>query len=253
MNKFKVYLVGIAVAISVTVSLAIQHRASNRLREQDETRQQQVAEMTRLSADNVRLSNLVAQVKSSNSLSRDELKELLVLRHEVGQLRQAGAGKTQLQKSNASLRAEAAERERKLSEAQAAPNYWPKDQLAYAGYADPESALKTILAAMNNGDTSAWRTMLTPEALDDMQTEMAKRGLSEAQQDAEMKAVGSALTASSAGFHILDETMPAPDEAIINLSFDGEGAARKFVLKKMGDQWKFQDVMVAGQEPPASQ
>ena len=30
--------------------------------------------------------------------------------------------------------------------------YWPKDQLAYAGYADPQSALKTFLWAATRGD-----------------------------------------------------------------------------------------------------
>jgi len=203
--------------------------------------------VAQLSADNERLSNLVASVKSSELLSREQLGDLLKLRHEVSQLRQAGSAKPQLQKSNATLRVAAQEAAEKLAEAQAAPNYWPKDQLAFAGYGDPDSALKSMLAVMNKGDASSWRTMLTPEALAGLQKEMSKHGLSETQQDAEIKQMGTMLVASSVGFHIIDETLPAPDQAIINLSFDGEGAVRKFVLKKINDQWKFQELLFAGQ------
>ena len=47
--------------------------------------------------------------------------------------------------------------------------------------------------------------------------------------------------------------MPALDQAVINLSFDGRGsAARRFVLKKWKNQWKFQDLLVAGQQLPPS-
>lgn len=250
MNKFKIGAISVVVVVSAIGTVAIQRRAAVHLRGQTELLQHQAEVAGRLSAENERLSNLVATVKSSNSLFREQLTELLNLRNEVGQLRRVKAEKPRLQADNAKLRARAEQTAKQLAEAQALPNYWPKDQLAYAGYGDPESALKSILAAMNNGDVSAWRTMLTPEALAEMQKEMAKHGLSEAQEEAQMKAIAATLVSPSAGFHILDETMPTPDQAVINLSFDGEGVARKFVLKQVQNQWMFQDLLVAGQQLP---
>ena len=202
MNKFKIGV------ISVIVGRQRHHRNSGDstprrrpvAREQNESLQQQADAAAHLSAENEHLSNLVAQVKNSNSLSREQLTELLKLRNEVGQLRHTEAEKPRLQAANARLRTTAEQAAKQLTDAQALPNYWPKDQLAYAGYGDPESALKSMLAAMNNGDVSAWRTMLTPEALADLQKELAKRGLSQAQQEAEIKAMGAGLVSSSAGF-----------------------------------------------------
>jgi len=250
MNKLKIGAISAIVAASAIGTLAIQHHAKVRLHEQKESLRQQSDTAARLSAENERLSNLVATVKSSNSLSREQLTELLKLRNEVGQLRHAEAEKPRLQADNTRLRAKAEQAAKQLAEAQALPNYWPKEQLAYSGYGDPESALKSMLAAMKNGDVSSYQTMLTPEALADMQKELAKHGLSPEQQEAQLKAMGASLVSSSAGFHILDETMPSPDQAVINLSFDGEGVARKFVLKQVQNQWKFQDLLVGGQQLP---
>jgi hypothetical protein len=175
---------------------------------------------------------------------------LLKLRNEAGQLRQSGIVKAQLQETNAQLRAVEAKAEKQLAEAQSAPNYWPKDQLAYAGYSDPESSMKSLLAAMNSGDVTSWRQSCTPEAIAQLESEWKKHGLSEAQQNAQLKAMADNLMSSASGFHILDQKMISPDEAIINLSFDGEGTTRKFVLRKVGTEWKFHDLILAGQPEP---
>jgi myosin heavy subunit len=250
MNKFKIGIIGTIVVASAIGTVAIQRHATVHLREQNESLQHQADVAARLSAENERLSNLVATVKSSNSLSREQLTELLKLRNEVGQLRHTEAELSRLQADNAKLRAKAEQAAKQLAEAQTLPNYWPKEQLAFAGYGDPESALKSMLAAMKNGDVSSYQTMLTPEALADLQKELAKHGLSQEQQEKELRAMGTSLVSSSAGFHIVDETMPTPDQAVINLSFDGEGVERKFVLKQVQNQWKFQDLLVAGQQLP---
>jgi hypothetical protein len=173
------------------------------------------------------------------------------LRNEVGQLRQSGIVKAQLQETNAQLRAVEAKAEKQLTEAQSAPNYWPKDQLVYAGYSDPESAMKSLLAAMNSGDVSSWRQSCTPEAIAQLENEWQKHGLSEAQQQAELKGMADTMMSSASGFHILDQKTISPDETIINLSFDGEGTVRKFVLKKIGNEWKFHDLILANQPDPS--
>ena len=250
MNKFRVGVVVVMAFASAAICLAIQRHSHARLSEQSEKMSQQSGELTQMSAENERLSNLISCVKSSQTLSKEQLTELLGLRNEVGQLRQSGIVKAQLQETNAQLRAVEANAEKQLAEAQSAPNYWPKDQLAYAGYSDPESSMKSLLAAMNSGDVNSWRQSCTPEAVAQLESEWQKHGLSEAQQKAEMKAMADMLMSSASGFHILDQKMTSPDEAIINLSFDGEGTTRKFVLRKVGNEWKFHDMILAGQQEP---
>ena len=251
MSKLKIGIVAAIVIASIMLSVAIQYRTRVRLREQNEAIGQGAEELTQLSRENKRLANLIARVNSSQALSKEQLAELLRLRSEVGQLRGIGKGKVQLQETNAQLRAAETKAEKQLAEAQAASNYWPKDQLSYVGYSDPESSLKSMLAAMVSGNVNAWRECCTPEAIARMEKEWENHGLSKAQEEEEIRAMSGALVSLSAGFHILEQKMTTPDEAIINLSFDGEGVARKFVLRKIGNQWKFQDLIVAGQEEPA--
>ena len=87
MKKLRLGILG-AILTAVLVSpWLIQKRAGDRLLSKKVTLQRRVVLLEQLSADNERLSNSVAQVKSS--LSDAELIELMKLRAEVGQLRQA--------------------------------------------------------------------------------------------------------------------------------------------------------------------
>jgi hypothetical protein len=251
MNKFRFGVVAAMAFASATICVAIQRHSHARLSQQNESMSQQSGQLMQMSAENERLSNLISRVKSSQTLSREQLTELLRLRNEVRQLRQSGIVKAQLQETNAQLRAVEAKAEKQLAEAQSAPNYWPKDQLVYAGYSDPESAMKSLLAAMNSGDLTSWRLSCTPEAIAQLENEWQKHGLSEAQQKAEIKAMADMMMSSASGFHILDQKTTSPDETIINLSFDGEGTARKFVLRKVGNEWKFHDLILANQPDPS--
>jgi len=250
MNKFRFGVVAAMAFASATICVAIQRHSHARVSEQNERMSQQSGQLMQISAENERLSNLISRVESSQTLSKEQLTELLRLRNEVEQLRQSGTVKVQLQETNAQLRAIEAKAERQLAEAQSAPNYWPRDQLAYAGYSDPESSMKSLLAAMNSGDFTGWRQSCTPEAVAQFESKCQKQGLSEAQQQEEVKAMADMLMSSASGFHILDQKMTAPDETTINLSFDGEGTARTFVLRKVGNEWKFHALILAGQQEP---
>lgn len=139
-----------------------------------------------------------------------------------------------------------------MASARAATNYWPKDQLAYAGLATPDDTLKTLLwfMAAGNPDLNAWQSYQTPEAVADLQREWKKDGLSPEQQQAQLKAYVDGFTSGSDGFHIVNEQMTSPDQAMIDLSFDGEDAVRTFVLKQIDGQWKLDDMRVAGQTAP---
>ena len=83
-----------------------------------------------------------------------------------------------------------------------------------------------------------------------MEAEWDRRGRSEAQRVDEMKRMAHDLVASSVGFHIIDRKMPGPDEAVIDLSFDGEGRNRTFVLRRIGGEWRFHDIIFAGMDEP---
>jgi hypothetical protein len=104
--------------------------------------------------------------------------------------------------------------------------------------------------AAGNPDLNAWQSYQTPEAVADLQREWKKDGLSPEQQQAQLKAYVDGFTSGSDGFHIVNEQMTSPDQAMIDLSFDGEDAVRTFVLKQIDGQWKLDDMRVAGQTAP---
>lgn len=250
MTQFKFGVASVLVIAGIAASLVVQHRASARMREGDKSLQEESAVLAELSAENGRLSNLVEQTKNAQPLSKDQLKELLRLRGQVGQLRKTGTEKGELAATNTQLKTVVAESAKRLAEEQAAPNYWAKDQLNFAGYADPESAMKSMLWSMKTGDLSSWRTSCTPEARAKLEKQWDRKGKSEAERMAELKLVSEGLTAGSTGFRIIDQEMTSPDETVINLSFAGEDKARKFVLRRIGNEWKFHDMIFAGQKKP---
>ncbi len=243
---------GLACVIAVTgiaASLVIQQSGQAALREKAETARQQAEQIARLSADNERLSNLAARTGNAQTLPPDQLSELLRLRGQIGLLRQAAKEAAQLRAVNEQLRAAAGTLEKALAAARAAPNFWAKDRLAFVGYADPEAALKTALWAINSGDLKACLAccVFGPEATTAI--EQQPREKVEAAMAAELKIMSESF-APSIGFHILDKKTKSPDEVILNLSFDGEGKARKFLMKRIGNEWKMADMLRPGEDEP---
>ena len=86
----------IAVA-GVVTPLVIQHRSQAALREENQALRQQASQLAQATAENERLSNLVTQAKSAESLPGEQMSELLRLREEVSWLRQEGAELKRLQ------------------------------------------------------------------------------------------------------------------------------------------------------------
>jgi hypothetical protein len=89
MKTLKPAIMGAVLAAALAAPLLVQHRADVRWRVQRQASRQQAVSLDQLSAENERLSNVVARVKSSQSLSDAQLTELLKLRNEAGQLRRA--------------------------------------------------------------------------------------------------------------------------------------------------------------------
>jgi len=236
-TRLTLSLVGVIAVVGIAASLAIWHSERLKLREKAEASRQQTEQLAQLSTENERLSNQVARAKGPQSLPPDQLRELLRLRGQIGLLRQAGQELIQLQAANEQLRAPPATPEEQLAKARAAPNFWAREQLTFAGYAEPEAALKTMLWAISNGDLKSFRACWASgsEIAARLGNELGDRS------EVEVAALGKAMTeslGSCIGFHILDKQEKSPDEVILKLSFDGEGAARKFAVKRSRGEWK---------------
>jgi RNA polymerase sigma factor (sigma-70 family) len=84
MTKLKIGLIGAIAAAGVAIPLAVQHQTQNALRLENQSLQQQIAQ---LKSDNEALSNRAAPAADSATLPPDHMSELLRLRGEVGLLR----------------------------------------------------------------------------------------------------------------------------------------------------------------------
>jgi hypothetical protein len=46
----------------------------------------------------------------------------------------------------------------------------------------------------------------------------------------------------SSGFYLVGQNLTSQDQATLDVYFEGEGKTRKFALKKIGGQWKFDNL-----------
>jgi hypothetical protein len=253
MNALKLYIAGAVVVGSIATPIIIRQNAQLRLQETVDSMKEQSQQLAALSAENEQLSNQVAALKREPAFSAEQESELLQLRGQIGQLRRAAKETENLRARNQKLLAaaesSATARRASASSGQSTADYWVKDQLTFSGYANPESALKTAFWAANNGDVRTMLECMTPDARAGMEREWQKDGKSEADAAAELKAMGTSLAAPSSAFRLLNEQDMAPDEKVANISFEGEGKARQFVLRKIGDEWKIERMLFAGEEP----
>jgi RNA polymerase sigma factor (sigma-70 family) len=91
MPKVKFGIISIIAVAGVATPLAIQHQSRAKLLHENQALRQQANQLAQLAAENDRLSNLLAQAKNPESLSRQQLSELLRLRGELGVLRRQNA------------------------------------------------------------------------------------------------------------------------------------------------------------------
>ena len=87
MTKLKFGIISVIAVAGVAAPLVIQHQSQARLREENRVLREQASQLAQVAAENERLSNLVVQAKSAESLSREQMSELLRLRGEVTRLR----------------------------------------------------------------------------------------------------------------------------------------------------------------------
>lgn len=241
----KSILIGLLLAASVCGPVAVrlfcrqaEQGESARLREQGER-------LASLSAENQRLSALAA--KTQGPLSDEQLAELLRLRNEVGQLHQAA-------KKAEQLRSDAQVPPVQPGQPPAFPPppaetvlaFWPQSELASAGYADPVSALKTALWAMNRADGEALAQSVTPEARSTLARERWNQHGTPEEELAKSATQIAASLKPSAGFYVVGQNQLTENDAVLAVYFDGEGKTRKFALQKLGGEWKVSGLGRAG-------
>jgi hypothetical protein len=108
MTKLKLGILGVLAIAGVATPLVIHHQSQARLREQDNVLLQQADRISQLEAENDRLSNMVAQAKTTSALPSDAYRELLRLRSEAGMLRGQTNELARLRQEKRKLQAQAA-------------------------------------------------------------------------------------------------------------------------------------------------
>jgi len=241
-NAFKFGLVGAIVLASLSSILLIERHAQSHCREQEELLLEQAWKMAVLTAENQSLAEIVAQ-QTNSVLSRDEFRELLRLRGEIGPLRQSARELAALQLTHRELLA--AIKNRELPQEESALAYWPKEQLTPAGYAEPDSALQTALCAMSRNDTNALLKSVTSETGSTLASGKFPGDSAAERISAATKMACDSLTPAS-GFYLVGQELYSPDQATLNVYFEGESATRQFVLKQSGGEWKLNGIYPPG-------
>jgi hypothetical protein len=239
MTKLELSLIGGLMVASGLASWTIQSSARSMLRDRNERQQRQTEQLAHLSLEKTRLSNLVTPARSPQSLSNEEFRELLRLRSQVGQLRRAKTELESLRATNQQLRVALGEARKGLpstGEERTNEVRWSREQLTFAGYADPESAMKSTLWAWVNSDPSSFLANCSAEERANF--EGAWAGRSEAEIAALFKGMANFYSFAAEGARVLSNKTLSPEEAVLDLHFDRDGKNRRFVLRKSGDKWK---------------
>ena len=242
MTKLKLIL-GFVAVFAAAIVCTVQHQTGLRLREENAALRQQLERMTRLEADNARVSNLVEQAQSP--LANKQLMELMELRGEVGLLRQQTNGLQTLREQNRQLRTALASRN--ISQNSQATNsppkvppvaVYPKAAWVFAGYATPEAAFQSLNWASANGDLNKLLDGSTPE----MQKDIARQIASKSEKDAadEIKNHMNKNTE----VRILKKDVRSDTEVVLTVLGDAgaaEGNNNPFdlIFQKIDGQWKF--------------
>ena len=222
----------------VAIWLVVGHQDRLRLREENKTLRQQLAQMASLGAENERLSNLVSEVSRPRSVSDDQLGELLRLRGELGVLREQSKELEALRNANrkvstpldSSLKAQSAA----PAGAAATADYWPREAWVFAGYASPDAALQSSFWASNQGDVKTFLGGIEGEILQKVQKD------SEGKSEDELSAKAIAEVASLKSVRILNREVRAEDTVVLTAEFEEGNSTHttKLLMKKFGNDWK---------------
>ena len=224
--------------VGVAIWMVVGHQDRLRLREENKTLRQQLAQMASLGAENERLSNLVSGLNLSRSVSSDQLRELLRLRGEVGVLRQQSKA---LETQHNENRQVSTPLESSLKPQSAAPaaaaataDYWPRESWAFAGYASPDAALQSSFWAANQGDMKTFLGGIEGEILQKVRED------AEGKSADELSAKAMAEVASLKSVRILNREAQDDAAVVLTAAFEDENRVEtnKLIMKKFGSDWK---------------
>jgi hypothetical protein len=157
-------------AVAVAALVAVQHQQLGQLRAENVTLQQASAEADQLKADLAKSTGAQADAEDEITRLREENRDLLRLRNQVYQLREATTQFEQVSADNQRLRAVA----------QSAPRTATKDELAQPiiiliqnlsnqGLRTPEAAAQTFFWAERDGNIDALSNCILPEHVAEIQ------------------------------------------------------------------------------------
>ena len=235
MVRFKLFnAFAVVVALVALIALAslwqLQRQSQRDLLNQGEMMREQSSRLTEMEAENIRLSNIVAQAQTP--LSETQLAELRALREQVEALRRQT---NQLQ----TLRAEIGFLRTALEEAREAiagsgppdvpsEDIYPRDTWDYAGNDTPEDAIQSLAFAISVGDQDSYLAGLTPDLQGRMESEFAGGDFADE---------GPLEMSDTTGFRIVDRDMVSPNQVVYTLYMDGEGDEMPVMLEQTNGQW----------------
>ena len=232
MTKLKLGLSALVIA-GATTALVVQHQTQTRLRAENESLMQQLAQ---LKTGNESLSNRLAATGNSKSLSDEQFNELLRLRGEVGVLR----GQTDELRKLAQARQSPERQNLSAANASLTETNFPRESWGFAGYATPEAAIQSMLWAKSVGDVKTFLASGAPGVSNGMLNSYLKAESDEARS--KILVDGSK---NWSGFQILNQ-IPLADDVVmlhVQLQMQINGAPQQgdtmMELKKIDGEWKY--------------
>jgi hypothetical protein len=166
--------------------------------------------------------------------------ELIRLRGEVQTLRREKQEAEKLRAENQSLRSAQAAAPATASRAPEknpnTPKSFPRDSWAFSGFADPESALQSVLWAGASGDAASLLSGLSPEQLVRMQNEDNKT-----RTEAEVLEKLAKDISRIKSYHVLEARNISENETVLTLFVDGmEGSEQtpRLKMQRVGNEWR---------------
>ena len=228
MMKLKLAISAVLLAMAVTVFF-VQHQVQMKLREENALLRGQLARFDEPGSHKQPMSNSFKEEADIAAPSKEQLQELLRLRGEVGLLRSQQKEMQTVQAENRQLLLA-----RNQGPPSAAQDSFPKETWAFAGYADPESALKTLLYAMSRGDMKTMLAGVSPEEA----AKLGKEFEGKSESEIAAQAVGEVT-----GFRIIKKEALSDDEVVLALFGDGKEETVKLKFKRFGNEWKMSGEM----------
>jgi len=232
-------VISVVLLVAAATLLVIQHQSIRKLSRENQTLEQQANQLTQLTAENERLSNLVTQATAAQLHLKVQESELLRLRGEVGRLRQAGKDLDKEREENRRFRATLAKQNLPGAAGAtegASANYLPRDSWAFVGYATPEAALQSGLWAANSGDINTFFASVTGETQADVKSDL------ESKSQADVKAKMMDEVAKIKSCRIVNREVLSDEEIVLTVAMDEgkqDATSSKLTMKRIANEWKF--------------